>query len=150
MSFGGEGVLLRAVLVINWKLKNKHYVLVFVKLACSESFAGALCSCGTVLGCLASAFPRARIRHDIAAFWSRRARGRGNSESGSGQLTTLENRLLGLLLRFGYTSPWAVPRFPVSQPGCAVPSAAGLPWHTTLLPKLCWAQNNVLAWTCVL
>lgn len=45
---GGRGFLLRAVLVINWKLKNKHYVLVFVKLACSESFAGALCLCGTV------------------------------------------------------------------------------------------------------
>lgn len=45
---GGRGFLLRAVLVINWKLKNKHYVLVFVKLACRESFAGALCLWGTV------------------------------------------------------------------------------------------------------
>lgn len=45
---GGRGFLLRAVLVINWKLQNKHYVLVFVRVACSVSFAGALCLCGTV------------------------------------------------------------------------------------------------------
>lgn len=37
MSFGGRGFLQRAVLVINWKLKNKHYVLVFVKMACVSS-----------------------------------------------------------------------------------------------------------------
>lgn len=39
MSFvGGGGFLLRAVLVISWKTKNKHYVLVFVKLPHSASF----------------------------------------------------------------------------------------------------------------
>lgn len=39
MSFvGGGGFLLRAVLVISWKMKNKHYVLVFVKPAHSASF----------------------------------------------------------------------------------------------------------------
>lgn len=47
---GGRGFLPRAVLVINWELKNKHYVLVFVKPVCGESFVGALCLCGSVRG----------------------------------------------------------------------------------------------------
>lgn len=55
MSFGGRGFLQRAVLVINWKLKNKHYVLVFVNLACVSSLWVVLV--WDCLSRLASAFP---------------------------------------------------------------------------------------------